>query len=164
MIWRRPGDDPLSESMIVSLLTHVCVTRSQCVACKNWFPQCSISTRTIMHTAMTIEKLNMSKHTIRWVQIAWPSIAFKCVNIPIIFQVYDITCSMNDALFSDFPFNVFLKQGYAKQDRCIRILGVTEITTNIAVSNSFKSNYFTIWIYLVIQNQLVCIDIKPVPW
>ena len=29
MAWRRPGDKPLSEPMIVSLLTHICVTRHQ---------------------------------------------------------------------------------------------------------------------------------------
>ena len=27
MAWRRPGDNPLSEPMMVSLLTHMCVTR-----------------------------------------------------------------------------------------------------------------------------------------
>ena len=27
--WRRPGDKPLSEPMMVSLLTHICVTRPQ---------------------------------------------------------------------------------------------------------------------------------------
>ena len=31
MAWRRPGDKPLSESMMVSLLTHICVTRPQWV-------------------------------------------------------------------------------------------------------------------------------------
>ena len=29
MAWRRPGDKPLSEPMMVSLLTHMCVTRPQ---------------------------------------------------------------------------------------------------------------------------------------
>ena len=29
--WRRPGDKPLSESMLVSLPTHICITRPQCV-------------------------------------------------------------------------------------------------------------------------------------
>ena len=33
MAWRRPGDKPLSEAMLVSLLTHKCVTRPQWV---NW--------------------------------------------------------------------------------------------------------------------------------
>ena len=31
MAWRRPGDKPLSEPMLVSLLTHKCVTRPQWV-------------------------------------------------------------------------------------------------------------------------------------
>ena len=29
MAWRRPGDKPLSEPMMVSLLTHICVIRPQ---------------------------------------------------------------------------------------------------------------------------------------
>ena len=29
--WRRPGDKPLSETVMVSLLTHICVTRPQWV-------------------------------------------------------------------------------------------------------------------------------------
>ena len=31
MAWRRPGDKPLSWTMMVSLLTHICVTRPQWV-------------------------------------------------------------------------------------------------------------------------------------
>ena len=31
MAWRRSGDKPLSEPMMVSLLTHICVTRAQWV-------------------------------------------------------------------------------------------------------------------------------------
>ena len=31
MAWRRPGDKPLSEAMIVSLLTHICITVPQWV-------------------------------------------------------------------------------------------------------------------------------------
>ena len=31
MAWRRPGDKPLSEVMMVSLLTHICVDRPQWV-------------------------------------------------------------------------------------------------------------------------------------
>ena len=31
MAWRRPGDKPLSEPMMVNLLTHVWVTRPECV-------------------------------------------------------------------------------------------------------------------------------------
>ena len=31
MAWRRPGDKPLSEPMMVRSLTHICITRPQCV-------------------------------------------------------------------------------------------------------------------------------------
>ena len=31
MAWRRPGDKPLPETMMASLLTHICVTRPQWV-------------------------------------------------------------------------------------------------------------------------------------
>ena len=31
MVWRQPGDKPLSEPMMVSLLTHICLTRPQWV-------------------------------------------------------------------------------------------------------------------------------------
>ena len=38
MTWRRSGDKPLSEPMMVSLLTHICVTQPQWVECKvYWF-------------------------------------------------------------------------------------------------------------------------------
>ena len=32
MAWRRPGDKPLSEPMMLNSLTHICVTRPQCWA------------------------------------------------------------------------------------------------------------------------------------
>ena len=35
MVWRRPGAKPLSEPMMVSLLTHICVTRPQWVNSSN---------------------------------------------------------------------------------------------------------------------------------
>ena len=41
MAWRRPGDKPLSEPMIVSLLTHICVTRPQ------WIKRLNIFQKTI---------------------------------------------------------------------------------------------------------------------
>ena len=37
MAWRRPGDRPLSEPMMVSLPTHICVTRPQCLPWA-WYP------------------------------------------------------------------------------------------------------------------------------
>ena len=37
MAWRRPGDKPLSEPIMVYLLTHICVTRPQWVKSGPWF-------------------------------------------------------------------------------------------------------------------------------
>ena len=37
MAWRRPGDKPLSEPMLIILLTHICVTRPQWV--NTWRPR-----------------------------------------------------------------------------------------------------------------------------
>ena len=37
MAWRRPGDKPLSETMMVRLPTHICVTRPQWVNEEGWF-------------------------------------------------------------------------------------------------------------------------------
>ena len=36
MVWRRPGDRPLSEPIMVNLLTHICVTRPQWVKGMRW--------------------------------------------------------------------------------------------------------------------------------
>ena len=36
MAWRRPGDKPLFESMMVSSLTHICVTRPQWVKLEHY--------------------------------------------------------------------------------------------------------------------------------
>ena len=39
MAWCRPGNKPLSEPMMLSLLMHICITRPQCV--KDRVPGCS---------------------------------------------------------------------------------------------------------------------------
>ena len=49
MAWRRPGDKPLSELMMVSLPTHECVTRPQWVKTNtNW--SLSIFISSFLHT------------------------------------------------------------------------------------------------------------------
>ena len=42
MAWRRPGDKPLSEPMMASFLTHICVTRPQWV---NLNPFCILTSQ-----------------------------------------------------------------------------------------------------------------------
>ena len=53
MAWRRPGDKPLSEPMMVSLLTHMCVTRPQWVNCWCTHYRSSILSADV-HTIQTI--------------------------------------------------------------------------------------------------------------
>ena len=40
MAWRRSGDKPLSEPMMASLPTHICVTRPQWVKWNVWLKRC----------------------------------------------------------------------------------------------------------------------------
>ena len=51
MAWRRPGDKPLSKAMMVSLLTHICVTRPQWV--KLLAAMCSGRDQSIKHTNLS---------------------------------------------------------------------------------------------------------------
>ena len=69
MAWRRPGDKPLSEPMMVSLLTHICDTRPQ------WVNQlapgrCRSNSTTIFHKLdLQLHILNTSCESgLWWVQ------------------------------------------------------------------------------------------------
>ena len=52
MAWRRPGDKPLSEAMMVSLLTHIWVTRPQWV--KNTLQSITLSLQ--LHSFVSCRK------------------------------------------------------------------------------------------------------------
>ena len=49
MAWRRLGDKPLSEPIVVSLLTHICVTRPQWVIISNAFLLIKFDVRSYHH-------------------------------------------------------------------------------------------------------------------
>ena len=68
MAWRRPGAEPLSEPMMVSLLTHIWVTRPQWVilcTTLSWFPQrLEVPNRHISKfTHSLLRSTNRAKHT-----------------------------------------------------------------------------------------------------
>ena len=65
MAWRRPGDKPLSEAMMVSLLTHICVARSQWVNMIYWSVPASIK----------------HFHTITASDIAWYPMVYPQLNM-----------------------------------------------------------------------------------
>ena len=68
MVWRRPGDKPLSGPMIVSLLTHICVTRpqwgNQWMLCAWIFVQWADWYRTLFFNIWTC-------HCCRWCNAPW---------------------------------------------------------------------------------------------
>ena len=58
MVWHRPGHKPLSEPMLVSSPTHICVTRPQCVNAT-----CTDKSRTWIRTSvyLLISKTSYNK-------------------------------------------------------------------------------------------------------
>ena len=71
MAWRRPGDKPLSEPMIVGLPTHICITRPQWV--NTLWPEdlhrwtgCSLVQVMIWHCTTPSHYLNQCWLTINW--------------------------------------------------------------------------------------------------
>ena len=92
MAWRRSGDKPFSEPMIVNLLTHICVTRPQSVnTVFFYFTSCRANSRFGPNSFYQLWKPNIYIYTYQncvwntefyltlagcWVQIfAWTSIA-----------------------------------------------------------------------------------------
>ena len=69
MAWRRPGDKPLSEAMVVSLLTHICVVRPQWV---NIHPLTSCWLGTWL-TCGTVDYMMTSSH--------WNALLFACSSL-----------------------------------------------------------------------------------
>ena len=51
--WHRPGDKPLSEPMMASLLTHICITRPQWVLTSYFFSEFVIVTWEVWSIHMT---------------------------------------------------------------------------------------------------------------
>ena len=61
MAWRRPGDKPLSEPMMVSLLTYICVTRPQ------WFKSLQLIWRSGTHRLnLQMPEFQMSFSYLTW--------------------------------------------------------------------------------------------------
>ena len=76
MAWRRPGDKPLYEPMMVCLLTHICVTRPQWVKSSIW-----------QNAKMITHKWHLISYALVWVMgyILWvlsDTIITQSVNSP----------------------------------------------------------------------------------
>ena len=84
MAWRRPGDKPLSEPIMVSLLMHICITQPQWVNVvwsmkmnsvsgrqrkfekKKKKNVCNYSQHCVCCCTITIRCLDVSMHTLQW--------------------------------------------------------------------------------------------------
>ena len=65
MAWRRPGDKPLSEPMMISLLTHIWVTRPQWVKCKSYKVKLSLKwISTYWNKKIFIKKMSWKKYSL----------------------------------------------------------------------------------------------------
>ena len=62
MAWRRPGDKPLSESMMVCLLTHICVTRPQWVKTGGDFTWHVLSVGNVLYPTIQNERWHLTKY------------------------------------------------------------------------------------------------------
>ena len=71
MAWRRPGDKPLSEPMMISLLTHICVIRPQWVKQGPVFVKknCALFIQSfwlsVIHFVNLVERMSMAYCPIR---------------------------------------------------------------------------------------------------
>ena len=74
MAWRRPGDKPLCEPMMVSSLTHICVTRPQWV--KSYYSVCIGSK---CYTLWNSENVQQGKICRNWSSL-WPCDDMWCLR------------------------------------------------------------------------------------
>ena len=79
MAWHRPGDKPLSEPMVVSLLMHICITWPQWVKCLIWksLPYISLL-MLIYHLVHYIPEHTLELMTDEWMwnQLSWNIMLF----------------------------------------------------------------------------------------
>ena len=70
MAWRRPGDKPLSEAMVVRLPTHICVTRPQ------WVKDYKPSTRTVL--VIKLDIVSSKSICLQWFHVKFPYRVMPC--------------------------------------------------------------------------------------
>ena len=78
MAWRRPGDKPLSEPMMVSLPTHICVTRPQWVNKRDPWKSHKTSQSSMAHEKYEGYDLIHNHHCTCW----WcDGVVFLCIKL-----------------------------------------------------------------------------------
>ena len=106
MAWHRPGDKPLSEPMMVYLLTHICVTLPQWVKLEfSWFSILpSVLPRKLVlqlgegSLTFTLHSPNNRQFAFAFVGICHADGLWKMIGIPTCHIVYNALLLMKNAL------------------------------------------------------------------
>ena len=122
MAWRRTGDKPLSEPMMVSLLTHICVTRPQ------WVKDCTL--KFIASSAMG-----------QWVKMSFEAISYIAILAGAV-SVWHIEQVMMSAIYSSI---VFIILGFQDQRHC------TEATSQRVNLFWWGGDLFYLWTDVLIR-------------
>ena len=89
--WRRPGDKPLSEPVMVSLLTHICVTRPQWIRVL------------LVFTWVSIQPWNVNNASVRLCYSSWWIIQCQlqclCLCMSEVLCLYQNPCWLNPITF-----------------------------------------------------------------
>ena len=64
MAWRRSGDKPLSEPVVISLSTHICVTRPQWVKPIRFISSCTVKDTVVFSSILDITCRYHVKHSL----------------------------------------------------------------------------------------------------
>ena len=114
--WRRPGKKPLSEPVVASLLTHICVTRPQ------WVKRYELLKNLKQHKFILPETYRISLLLIsadwslfycrRFGKLTLPNMEMNCIHFLILLNVVDITVTQTFV-----TFNANLDHGLGYEER-----------------------------------------------
>ena len=108
MGWRRSGDNPLSEPMMVSLLTHICVTRPQCL-------------RDISNSMI---------EGCRWIQGKWSTLEGYCYNLPVLKPQQNTPPAYSSRYITIRSMGVFIPRYYWKRAAFHRLVQSISVFTS----------------------------------
>ena len=121
MAWRRPGDEPLTETMLICLLTHIGVTRPQWVNCV-----CNEGSVLTSIKKLSFKNVNYAN------LIVWPCFLIKFIIIRYIKSVFSIktdseyhliTSIKNRTRFTSYSSKLKLVQSFFPQSSWVNLSG-----------------------------------------
>ena len=108
MAWHRSSDEPLSQPIIVSVLTHLYVARPQWINHATWHQRCGSTLYTVMACCLMAQSHYVHRqHAISWTNVDESSVnkmlrIFLAINHKNVFSNYSY-CIANEAFFPQEP-------------------------------------------------------------